>query len=308
MKTLKTAMKRILPRAAVERARNMLSIWHRRNDARYWRNRIDDVIACPDNQHIARVRDAGKVIGDYVVMHNGIKVGRLSYYGAGILNMLIENRGVHEPQEERAFEAVLPHLPARSTMLELGAYWAYYSLWFSSVVEDARCFLVEPVRENLRCGESNFRINNAKGNFTQAFVGSADRTDRDGTRFVAVDPFCERNGIERLAILHADIQGSEADMLRGAEQMLGRKRIDWIFISTHSNKLHHDCVDTLNSYGYTIMASADLDETYSVDGLIVAKAHAGLEPGALEISKKCRTEPLKASSRKTAVGSFLSKG
>ena len=33
------------------------------------------------------------------------------------------------------------------------------------------------------------------------------------------------------------------------------------------------------------MASADLDETYSSDGLIVAKAHAGLEPATIEFSK-----------------------
>ena len=56
-------------------------------------------------------------------------------------------------------------------------------------------------------------------------------------------------------------------------------------------------MDILSSYGYTIMASADLDETYSVDGLIVARAHAGLEPGALEINrKKCRNKPMKAAS------------
>ena len=58
------------------------------------------MIACPDNQFIPRVPDAGKLEGGQVVMHNGIKVGGMGYYGAGILNMLIENRGVHEPQEE----------------------------------------------------------------------------------------------------------------------------------------------------------------------------------------------------------------
>ena len=296
MDKLKTALKKVLPRSAIASARHILSFWNRGDDARYWRNRIDDVIACPDNQHIARVPDAGKVIDDQVVMHNGIRVGRLSYYGSGILNMLIENRGVHEPQEERAFEAILPHLRAGSTMLELGAYWAYYSLWFSSAVQDARCFLVEPVIEHLRCGETNFQINDARGNFTHAFVGSVERTDRDGTRFVAVDPFCERNGIEHLAILHSDIQGAELEMLRGAEKLLARKGADWIFISTHSNKLHCECVDLLSSFGYTIMASANLDETYSVDGLIVAKAHAGLLPGALEISKKSRSGPTKTTS------------
>ena len=68
--------------------------------------------------------------------------------------------------------------------------------------------------------------------------------------------------------------------------MLGKKAADWVFISTHSNALHRECQDILRSYGYIIMASADLDETYSSDGLIVAKGHAGLEPATIEISKK----------------------
>ncbi len=294
MNILKTALKNVLPRSAINHARDILSFWNRRNDARYWRLRIDDVIACPGNRHIARVPDAGKLIDGQVVMHNGIRVSGLSYYGAGILNMLIENRGVHEPQEERAFDAVVPHLRAGSTMLELGAYWAYYSLWFSKTVKDARCFLVEPIAEHLQSGELNFQINNARGAFTQAFVGSFERTDRDGSRFVAVDPFCERNLIEHLEILHADIQGGEVDMLGGAKMMLGKKAVDWIFISTHSNKLHYDCMEILKSYGYIVVASADLDETYSTDGLIVAKAHAELEPDTLEISKKHKGRPSKA--------------
>ncbi len=178
-------------------------------------------------------------------------------------------------------------------MLELGAYWAYYSLWFAKTVKDARCFLVEPASENLRSGERNFEINGARGVFTQAFVGSSDATDREGRRFVAVDPFCERNGIDHLAILHADIQGGEVDMLAGAKMLLGRKAVDWVFISTHSNKLHYECVKILKSYGYLIVASADLDETYSTDGLIVAKADAALEPARIEMSNNAPRQATK---------------
>jgi hypothetical protein len=286
MSILKSALKKALPRSAIDSARHVFAFWNRRNDARYWRRRIDDVIACPDNEHIDRVPEAGKLIDDQVVMHNGIRVVGLGYYGAGILNMLVENRGVHEPQEERAFGEVLPYVEAGSTMLELGAYWAYYSLWFARTVKDAKCYLVEPVSENLHSGEKNFAINNVRGAFTQAFVGSSERTDREGRQFVAVDPFCERNGIEHLAILHADIQGGEVDMLVGAKMMLARKAADWVFISTHSNTLHYQCAEILKSHGYLIMASADLDETYSTDGLIVAKADSALEPAMLEISKK----------------------
>ena len=234
MQGIKTALKNVLPRSAIDSVRRVLSYWSRRNDTKYWRQRIDDVISCPDNDYIPRMADAGKLIDDQVVMHNGLRVVGLGYYGAGILKMLIENRGVHEPQEERAFGEVLPYLASGSTMLELGAYWAYYSLWFSKTVPDAKCFLVEPVAENLRSGEKNFEINGARGVFTQAFVGGDEKTDREGRRFVAVDPFCERNGIKHLGILHADIQGREVDMLRGAKNVLEKKAGDWIFISTHS--------------------------------------------------------------------------
>ena len=88
-----------------------------------WRRRIDDVISSPDNAEIPRVPEAGKLQGSVITMHNGIRVCANGYYGSGILNMLIENKGVHEPQEERAFGAVIGHLREDCTMLELGANW-----------------------------------------------------------------------------------------------------------------------------------------------------------------------------------------
>jgi Methyltransferase FkbM domain len=307
MKTLKAALKKVLPRSAIDGARHILSYPRSRAFADpkktessigavtpEWRTRIIDTIECPDNAYIARVPEAGKLINGLVVTHSGIRVGGLGYYGAGTLNMLIENRGVHEPQEERAFGAVLPHVKAGSTMLELGAYWAYYSLWFAKTVKNSRCFLVEPLSEHLRSGEINFRINDAQGVFTQAFVDSFEGKDPEGRRCTAVDPFCARNGIEHLAILHADIQGAEVNMLRGAKLFLARKAVDWIFISTHSNQLHHDCIRILEASGYLIMASANLNETYSVDGLIVAKADAAIEPSTLEICKRRRVAPSNA--------------
>jgi hypothetical protein len=59
-----------------------------------WRKRIDAVSACSDNAHIPRVEDAGILQAGRIAMHNGILVGALGYYGGGILNMLVENRGV----------------------------------------------------------------------------------------------------------------------------------------------------------------------------------------------------------------------
>jgi hypothetical protein len=210
------------------------------------------------------------------------------------MNMLVENRGVHEPQEERAFGDVLRHLPAGGVMLELGAYWGFYSLWFARQVAAAKCYLLEPHPTNIRSGRINFQLNNSTATFDQAYAGASDAATSDGIPIVTVDAHCRRRGITRLAILHADIQGAEADMLRGAETMLAEHKIDFLFISTHSNELHAECIEILQSHGYAVLASADLDETYSVDGLIVARGPQVAEPRELTISKKPRNVSARA--------------
>src|SRR6185369_1534869 len=69
----------------------------------FWENRINVVLQSPDNEGFERVSDAGKIQGDVQIMHNGIKVHVGSYYGDGNTSLLYRNRGVHEPQEEKAF-------------------------------------------------------------------------------------------------------------------------------------------------------------------------------------------------------------
>lgn len=252
--------------------------------AERWRSRIDDVKASPDNAHIERVPDAGVLKGNIITMHNGVKVYATSYYGSGNLNMLIENRGVHEPQEERAFEAILGCLSGDNiTMLELGAYWGFYSLSLLMRHPQARCYLVEPQPFNIVSGQLNFKLNQRTGHFHRAFVSDAP-ANKPPT--IAVDPFCADNNITHLSILHADIQSWELKMLSGAQRMLGEKRVDYVFVSTHSNELHRDCIAALEAYGYQILASADKDETFSYDGLIVAKRPELEEPKALAISSK----------------------
>ena len=78
-------------------------------------------------------------------------------------------------------------------------------------------------------------------------------------------------------------------MLHGAAQMLATHGVDYIFISTHSNELHGQCAQLLESQGYHILASANLDETYSVDGVLVARGPHVTQPQLLPISRKpCR--------------------
>lgn len=249
-----------------------------------WRRRIRDVISSPDNAHIPRCEGAGVLDGGVLTMHNGIKVGGLSYYGAGIMNLLMQNKGVHEPQEERAFQDVLPWIGEGGAMLELGAYWGFYSLWFAESVAGARNFLLEPVIDNLEAGSLNFKLNGRQAVFEQAFVGEADQQGPIPT--VSVDSFMQRHAIDRLAILHSDVQGAELGMLHGAAQAFRSRLIDFLFVSTHGNDIHADCLRFIEENGYRILASANLDESFADDGVIVAISPEAQGPDALEISKK----------------------
>ena len=46
----------------------------------YWRDwnwRINDVVSCPDNKFIPRLKNAGDLKGGFQLMHNGIRVKRM---------------------------------------------------------------------------------------------------------------------------------------------------------------------------------------------------------------------------------------
>ena len=87
---------------------------------------------------------------------------------------------------------------------------------------------------------------------------------------VSVDGFMTRHGLKEVSILHSDIQGHEVEMLRGAAQGLSRHQICHIFISTHGLGVHAQCLRILRKFDYRIIAEHTTDESYSVDGLIVA--------------------------------------
>lgn len=250
----------------------------------FWRSRIDLVMESPDNAFISRVDNAGKIEGDVQVMHNGLKIHVGSYYGDGNTVLLHQNKGVHEPQEERVFNEVLELLPRDATMLELGAFWSFYSMTFQAKIDNGVNFLIEPDPHALLSGKHNFRLNNLKGKFFNYFISDENVPGRIPT--ITVDQFLEDNRITHLDVLHSDIQGFEMKMLVGAQSSMKQGKIDYLFISTHSNDLHHACIKFLDQFGYKIMCEADLDATYSWDGLIVARRAALQGPESFEIYKK----------------------
>jgi hypothetical protein len=255
-----------------------------------WKARINDVMICPENDLIEKVPDAGKVKNGKQIMHNGIVTSLSGYYGDGVTQMLFKNKGVHEPQEEYAFDVVLKGIRPGATMIELGSYWSFYSIWFNKAIKNARTFLVEPLKNNMLVGINNFRLNKVKGKFTNAFIGKTSGV-LDGIPIICIDDYVEDNKIEFVDILHADIQAFEYDMLLGASKTINKNKIGYFFISTHNNDLHYKCIDFLKAHNFSIVCDADLDDSFSLDGLIVAKANYFKGINQIGISLKTKVFP-----------------
>jgi hypothetical protein len=149
-------------------------------------------------------------------------------------------------------------------MIELGAYWGHYSMWLKKERPKGDVILVEPDPGCLKAGQDNFARNGFKGEFINAFVGTGK---------FEIDDFFRNRKIKKLDILHTDIQGFEVEMLRGARDVLSRRRVNYLFISTHSQQIHGEIVGQLGNLGYRVEISSDFDvQTTSFDGFVFASS------------------------------------
>lgn len=240
------------------------------NSGTFYIERFREIISDPINILIKKVPEAGYVDkNNYVILHNGNRVpirGDLSYYDK-FSDILILNRGVHEPLEEYCFQEMLTKIKIKSPiMVELGSYWAHYSMWLKKKIADSRCYLVEPDLKNLECGKNNFMINNFKGEFINDMIQPLEKG-------LTLDKFFLEKKLISINILHADIQGFEINMIEGAKFLLKNHIIEYIFISTHSEDLHNEVVKKLNEFKYNIEISSGFENhTTSCDGFIFASS------------------------------------
>jgi FkbM family methyltransferase len=256
--------------------------------------RIDLTVAVRDTDVIPKVPGAGEVTErDGVpvqVMHNGIVVREACYGGPWMTEIIRRLRGHHEPQEELAFHTVLERLASDTpepTMVELGSFWAYYSLWAKHAIPATRLILVEPDAANLEVGQRNLELNGLEASATlHAAVGREHDTtatlvwESDGLRHknrqVSIDGLMDECGVERIDLLVCDVQGAEVEALRGAARALAGGRIRFMVVSTHHYKIsrdpltHQRCLQLLREAGAHIVAEHSVPESCSGDGLIAA--------------------------------------
>ncbi len=225
--------------------------------------RFREIISDPINLKIPRHFLAGSKENDCIYMHNGLKVYADSYYD-NFSDIFILNRGVHEPQEEYAFQVVLEKIGKVSpVMIEIGSYWAFYSMCFLNKFKEGKSYLIESGSIEIEKGKRNFGLNDLKGDFTKGRVSDLD---------IHLDDFFVEKEIKHIDILHTDIQGFEHQMLCGSHNILSNFLVDYLFISTHSFDLHRDIIKLLEYYDYHTISSVYPEESYCCDGIIVAQS------------------------------------
>lgn len=260
------------------------------------RFRIEMTTGCRDCDGIPKVKDAGQVHVEngrrIQVMHNGVRVLADGYYGKWMTEVISRLRGHHEPQEESVFHEILGHLPKKATMLELGGFWSYYSLWFLiDQPEPRRSFVIEPDPGHIEIGRVNAALNGCVIEFVQGSVGRISTPPKEfdsetmGAILVpqiAVPDFLQNQGIDIVDLLHCDAQGAELDVIRSCEDLFRNRRIRFCVFSTHFRRIsgdhltHQRCLVLLKEYGGVILAEHDVHESFSGDGLIAA--YFGAEP------------------------------
>jgi FkbM family methyltransferase len=259
------------------------------------RRRVELTVAVPDTAGIPKVEGAGEirtVDGKRVqVMHNGLLVEEGAYQGAWQTEVIQRLRGHHEPQEEAVFHAIVERLAAEEAdeprvMMELGAWWAYYSMWFARRLPAARTVLVEPDPGNLEVGRRHYALNDLEGIFVQAAVGGEHggrmwlRSDTDNlvrqVPTVTIEGVLDEHGLGRLDLLLCDAQGAETSVLTGAQDLLRSGRIRFAIVSTHHHSIsgdpltHQRCLELVHSAGGHVIAEHTVSESCSGDGLIAA--------------------------------------
>ena len=255
-------------------------------------DRVAMTVLCRDCDDLPKVERAGEVetLADGTrvqILHNGLKVIEGGYGGTWTTELIRRLRGHHEPQEEKVFAALLERLrgEAAPRMIEIGSFWAFYSLWFRQVFPAGRTLLLEPDPGNLALGLRNFELNGFKTAWLRSGAGSYCGdfdffAESDGIRrktpTTTVDALIDKLGIPRIDLLHCDAQGIELEVLKGAERTIAAGQLRFLVISTHHHQiagdplLHHRCLEHLQGLGAQVIAEHSVAESYSGDGLIVA--------------------------------------
>jgi FkbM family methyltransferase len=171
-------------------------------------------------------------------------------------------------------------------MIELGGWWAFYSAWFLRGCPGRRAVVLEPDPAHRAVGERTMSLNGLQAEFVAGYVDAEPKalapfaTEDSGEIILpglSVPQLMAERDIGMLEVLHCDTQGAELAVLESCRDLFAQGRINWVFISTHAHQItgdpltHQRCLALLRECGAIVEAEHDVQESFSGDGLIVAR-------------------------------------
>ena len=187
----------------------------------------------------------------------------------------------HYDDEKSRLDDVLDNIEGPApVMVEIGSYWALWSLLFRNKFPDGINILVEMFAEKLQVGIDNFCLNGFTDN-VYAYHGGVSLSESGsihdaGTMGpeVTLGQLMEAANVSKLDFVHCDIQGSELEFLKAHTDIFEQKRILHIVVGTHphiseNKQIHEDVIEFLESNGYEIVC--EYPRTTD-DGYVYARA------------------------------------
>jgi hypothetical protein len=147
---------------------------------------------------------------------------------------------------ERELHAALRELSTGiRCAVDVGSSDGSYVLYFLSKTRAQRVLSFEPdpsAREKLH---QNLALNGLRAGTRLQVRAQAVGDGQNGS--VALDDLLGEIALP--AVVKVDVEGAEADVLRGAEALIRRGHVGWL-IETHAEALEADCLDRLRDHGY----------------------------------------------------------
>lgn len=168
-----------------------------------------------------------------------------------------------------------------SVVYDVGANVGFYTLLASFLVGDSgKVYAFEPVPENILYLNKHIKLNNASNvvvieaavsdqsgelNFKENVDSTQGSLSPEGSlvvKSVKLDDLAEKGSISIPQYIKIDVEGGEMLVLKGAKNILKRFH-PTIFLATHGNDIHEECLNFLKLLGYKIegIGNQDINKT-----------------------------------------------
>ena len=146
-------------------------------------------------------------------------------------------------------------------MIELGCYWAVWSILFGKKFPNATLILNDMDKLKLNIGRANIILNDLE------CINYLGKVDRRGNFF---SEMISDSNIAKVNLLHMDIQGAELGLSSYLLSKLEEKFIDNIIVATHSTKIHNTILERFSDIpGYEIISNIEYTGGKTGDGEVI---------------------------------------